>query len=465
MKFLDDNFLLKTDVAKNLYHKYAAKMPIFDYHCHLPPDEIAEDRPYSNISEIWFGDDHYKWRALRLNGIDESFITGDATDKEKFIKWAEIVPSLIGNPLYHWTHLELKNYFGIDKTLSADTAQEIWEECNRVILEQKLSPRKLIKMSNVKALCTTDDPIDNLEYHIEIAKDVTFDVKVLPTFRPDNALNIEKDGFISWLVKLEEVVGFQITDLNMLTIALIKRIEFFSSTGCCIADHGLDELHYRTTCYTKAEEIFEKKMNNKSLSFDEIWQFKSYLLNFLGLQYSRLNWTMQLHIGALRNTNTRMVKRIGESKGYDGINDRTFAVELSNLLNDLERIDSLPKTILYNLNPRDNYVLGALSACFQSGSVKAKVQFGSGWWFCDQKDGMTEQIKALANLGILSGFVGMLTDSRSFLSYTRHEYFRRLLCAILGQWIEDGEFPDNEDLVGKIVQDICFNNAGKYFGI
>jgi len=460
--FMDENFLLSNDTAVTLYHQYAKEMPIYDYHCHISPKEIAENKKYRNITEIWLGGDHYKWRAMRSNGVPEKYITGDASDKEKFMKWAETMPYCIGNPLYHWTHLELKRYFGIDKLLSPETADEIWEKCNAVL--ENLTVRDIIKKSNVKLLCTTDDPTDTLEYHKAIAEDKTFDVKVLPAFRPDKSFNIEKEGFKEWIAKLGQVVGFEIKTFDDLTKALKARLEYFHEVGCRISDHALDPVVFEPGTADEATVILQKGLKGEVLTEKEIKKYKTQVMLFLGREYARLGWTMQLHIGTIRNNNSRMMRLLGPDTGFDAIADYTYGESLAKFLDALDSTDQLPKTILYTLNPRDNEMLGTIIGCFQGG-IPGKMQFGSGWWFNDQKDGMIRQMVALANLGLLSRFVGMLTDSRSFLSYTRHEYFRRILCNLLGEWVENGEAPNDMKLLGEMVQNICYNNAKNYFGI
>jgi glucuronate isomerase len=462
--FMDDNFLLENQTAVNLYHKYAKNMPIIDYHCHLNPKEIAENKKYKNITEIWLGGDHYKWRAMRSNGIDEKYITGDAGDKEKFLKWAQTMPYCLGNPLYHWTHLELRRYFGIDKLLSPSTAEEIWDTCNNMLQSDDFSARSLIKRSNVKVVCTTDDPVDSLEHHISIAKDESFDVKVLPALRPDKGINIEKEGFVEWVGKLEAAAGCKVKSFRDLKDALLQRIEFFHKNGCRVSDHALDPIVYRESSEEEVEKIFKKALEGQELTEIEIQKYKTAVLLFVGRQYARLGWTMQLHIGTMRNTNKRMMKLLGPDTGFDAIADYTFAQPLAAFLNKLDETCELPKTILYCLNPRDNELIGTIIGCFQGSEVPGKIQFGSGWWFNDQKDGMIRQMTALASLGLLRRFVGMLTDSRSFLSYTRHEYFRRILCNMLGTWAENGEVPNDMELLGQTVEDICFNNARDYFG-
>lgn len=462
--FMNDDFLLENGTAVSLYHQYAKDMPIFDYHCHLSPKEIAENKQYRNITELWLGGDHYKWRAIRSNGIDEAYITGSASDKEKFLKWAETMPYCIGNPLYHWTHLELRRYFGINDLLSSETAESIWERCNQLLKSPEFTARSLIKRSNVKALCTTDDPVDTLEYHLMLAQDKSFDVKVLPTFRPDKAMNIEKPEFTQWLKKLEQASGFAIKCFEDLKKALEARIAFFHRAGCRISDHGLDPLVFLEGTESQADAVLVKALSGQALSQDEIALYKTQVLLFLGREYARMGWTMQLHMGTIRNSNTRMLKTLGPDTGFDTMGDWNLTVPLSKLLDALDQTQSLPKTILYSLNPRDNEAFGTLIGCFQGGTP-GKLQLGSAWWFNDQKDGMERQLIALANLGLLSRFVGMLTDSRSFLSYIRHEYFRRILCNILGKWVENGEAPNDMTLMGNMIQNICFNNAREYFGI
>jgi glucuronate isomerase len=462
-QFMDENFLLNNKTAEILYHEYAKDMPIIDFHCHLNPKEIAEDKKYRNITELWLGGDHYKWRGMRSNGIDERYITGDATDKEKFIKYAETIPCCVGNPLYHWTHLELRRYFGIDKLLSPDTAEEIWEQCNAVLASGKLSARDLIRRSNVKVICTTDDPADSLEYHKAISQDKSFNVKVLPTFRPDKAINIDKDGFREYLAKLGKAAGIKIRNIKNLKSALESRIQFFHDADCRVSDHALDPVVYFENSEKDAARILLKALNKEKLTEIEIKKYKSHILLFAGREYAKRNWIMQIHIGTIRNTNSRMMKLLGPDTGFDTIGDRTFADNLAKLLNALDDTAELPRTILYCLNPRDNEVLGTMIGCFQGGGIPGKLQFGSGWWFNDQKDGMIRQLTALANLGLLSRFVGMLTDSRSFTSYTRHEYFRRIMCNLIGEWVENGETPADIKLLSSMVKDICYNNAEKYF--
>ena len=461
-EFMCDDFLLMTDTAKTLYHNYAKNMPIYDFHCHLNPKEIYENKKYKNITEVWLGGDHYKWRAMRSNGVDERYITGDADDKEKFMKWAETIDECYGNPLFHWTHLELKRFFGIDLVLSKETAEEVWNLTNEKLTTDKFTARELIKMSNVKTLCTTDDPIDSLEYHIALKEDKSFDVVVNPAFRPDKGIRIEKDEFIPWFNRLKEIYGEKIDSIDKYTSALESRIEFFHQVGCRISDHALDPVVFEKGTKEEVNAILLKKLAGEELTEKEVKQFKTYVMIFLGKEYSKRKWVMQIHVGCIRNNSTRMFNKLGADTGYDAIDDELFLRALSKLLDTLDTTDELPKTIIYNLNPRDNEAIGTLIGCFQDGKTPGKIQFGSGWWFLDQKDGMTRQMTALANLGLLSRFVGMLTDSRSFLSYTRHEYFRRILCNLLGDWVERGELPNNIERLGKMVENICYNNVNNY---
>ena len=465
-KFMDENFLLQNETAVKLYNDFAKDMPIFDYHCHVPPKEIAEDKMYNDITEIWLGGDHYKWRAMRSNGVDEEYITGSKSNKEKFLKWAETMPYCIGNPLYHWTHLELKRYFGIEKPLSPETAEEIWNICNEKLKAPEFSVKNIIKNSNVKALCTTDDPVDTLEYHAEIKKDKNFNVKVLPAFRPDKVVNIHKtEDFINWISKLSEVTKTEIQDLYSLLNALVQRIDYFHEAGCRLSDHGLDNVEYCEFTDDEVNDIFQKVLHWQNITEDESAKFKTRMLLFFGEEYAKRGWVMQYHIGVTRNNNSRMYKKLGADTGFDAVGDFNFAQNLPKVMDALDAKNMLPKTILYNVNPKDNFVIGTLLGCFQGSSVPGKIQFGSGWWFNDQKDGMIQQMTCLGNLGLLGRFVGMLTDSRSFLSYTRHEYFRRILCNLIGEWIENGEYPYDKKYIREIIEDICFNNVSKYINI
>ncbi len=463
--FMNDNFLLTNDTAVKLYHEYAKEMPIIDYHCHLSPKEISENKKYKNITEIWLGGDHYKWRAMRINGITEDYITGDKPDKEKFYKWAETMENSIGNPLYAWAHLELKRYFGIEDVLSTKTAEKIWNKANELLQRDEFSCKELIKKSNVKIICTTDDPVDTLEYHKEILEDKEFNVKILPTFRPDKAINIEKDGFFEWLQKLENAANMKIADIDSLLKALGKRIEFFHEIGCRLSDHGLDPIAFEHGESNEVDSIFKKILKKEILSEREIKVYKGQIMLFLGKEYAKREWTMQIHLGCMRNNNKKMFKLLGPDAGFDSVGDYNYVQDLSNFLDTLDSTNELPKTILYCLNPKDNYVLGSLIGCFQGDGIPGKIQFGSAWWFNDQKEGMIRQMTDLANLGLLPRFVGMLTDSRSFLSYTRHEYFRRILCNLISEWVENNEVPYDMELLGNIVKNISYNNAKNYFGI
>lgn len=463
-KFMDDNFLLLNGTAEKLYHGYAKIVPIYDYHCHLDPKEVWENKKYKNITEVWLYGDHYKWRAMRSNGIDEEYITGNKSDYEKFMAWARTIPNCIGNPLYHWTHLELRRYFGIDEILNEDTADSIWNRCNQMLKKDSFSTRALIKKSNVKMIGTTDDPIDSLKYHKMIKEEGKINTKVLPTFRPDKGIEIRKEGFKEWIEKLSKSANKNIETYTDLLEALAQRINYFHENGCRISDNGMDYVPYKEATREEVRLIFEKALNNKTISNEEEEKYKTYTLIYLGEIYASLNWTMQLHIGTMRNNNTRMFEKIGADGGFDSINDYSIARPLSRLLDSLDKKDKLPKTILYTLNPSHNYVIGSMIGNFQGG-VPSKLQFGCGWWFNDQKDGIIRQITDLANLGLLSRFVGMLTDSRSFLSYTRHEYFRRILCNLVGEWAENGEVPNEIEFLGGLIENICYYNAKNYFQI
>jgi len=462
-QFMDEKFMLNNPTSIELYDNYAKDMPIYDYHCHLNPKEIWENKRYENITQMWLYGDHYKWRAMRSNGIEEEYITGSASDFDKFFAYAKTVQHCIGNPLYHWTHLELKRYFGIDEVISEKTALNIWEKANEKLKSEGFSVREIIKSSNVKIICTTDDPADSLEYHINIKNEGKMDCLVLPTFRPDKAIEINKVGFADYIKILGNVCGADILSVNGLLSALESRVYYFHENGCRISDNGFDYVPFRAADLAEVEGIFKKAMCGSKVEAFEEEKYKTFILQFLGRLYAKLGWTMQLHIGALRNNNTAMFEKIGADTGFDSIHDLEIAYSLSKFLDSLNLTDELPKTILYTLNPKDNYVLGTMLGNFQGGGIPGKMQFGSAWWFNDQRDGMVEQMKALANLGLLSKFVGMLTDSRSFLSYTRHEYFRRILCNLLGEWVENGEFPKDMDLLGDIVKNICFYNADRYF--
>ncbi|HGO5816232.1 TPA: glucuronate isomerase [Mannheimia haemolytica] len=465
--FITDDFLLDTDFAKELFFNYAENQPIFDYHCHLPPQQIAKDYQFKNLYDIWLKGDHYKWRAMRTHGVDESYCTGNQNDYDKFLAWAETVPHTIGNPLYHWTHLELRRPFGItDKLLSPETARDIWEEGNNLLQQKEFSAKGIIQKMNVKFIGTTDDPIDSLEYHKLISEDIYFKTKVAPSFRPDKAFNIELDSFAGYITKLSEAANIDISSFNSLCSALEKRIDYFHQHGCRVSDHALDTVLYgEATDEKELDQILVAKLADQPISKEQIAKFKASVLVFLGSQYHKRNWVQQYHIGALRNNNGFMLKQLGPDTGFDSIHDEPIAYALSRLLNAQAQNNTLPKTILYCLNPRDNEVIATMCGNFQQAGIQGKMQFGSGWWFNDQKDGMIRQMTQLSQLGLLSHFVGMLTDSRSFLSYTRHEYFRRILCQMLGHWVRDGEAPNDIKLLGQMVSKICFDNAKSYFGI
>lgn len=462
-QFLGNDFLLETETAVTLYNNYAKDMPIFDFHCHLNPEEIYKDKQFRSVTEAWLGGDHYKWRLMRELGVDERYITGDASDEERFQKYAEVIPYTIGNPLYHWTHLELKRYFGIEDILSPSTAKSIYQRANDKLKE--LTARQLIVKSNVKCLFTTDDPIDDLKWHELIKADASFNVRVSPAFRPDKAINIELDSYVPYIKKLSEVSAVKITDFASLTAAIGSRIDFFAQHDCVCSDHALDVVVYEKATIAELDVIIKKALSCNVLSDSEVAKYKGAVLTYLGKEYHKRNWVQQYHIGAMRNNSTRYKRLLGADTGFDAVEDSTFAKKLSQLLDALDHDGTLPKTILYCLNPRDNEVLAAIKNCFQEAGTAAKIQFGSAWWFNDQKDGMQRQMEALSQVGLLSKFVGMLTDSRSLLSYPRHEYFRRLLCNKFGNLIESGEYPCDIEFVGEIVKDICYNNSVKYFGI
>ncbi|MBM7551562.1 glucuronate isomerase [Thalassobacillus pellis] len=463
--FIHDDFLLQNEPAKVLYHEYAKDMPIIDYHCHLSPQEIAENKKFSNLAEIWLHGDHYKWRAMRYMGIDERYITGDATDYEKFQAWANAVPRLIGNPLYHWSHLELKRYFGIDELLNERTADDIWHRCNDLLQQEDFPVQQIIARSNVEMIGTTDDPLDELAYHTTIRKQADLATSVLPSFRPDPLLEISAPNFLEYIHKLSQQTGNRIEDYREFLKGIKKRVAFFHEAGCRISDHGLNYLPYEDCSEEEAADIFAKALNGKPLTAKEEDKYKTFTLRYLGELYHENDWVMQLHIGPIRSANSRMFDKLGPNTGFDSINDFELAKPLNQFLDSLDKTDSLPKTVLYSLNPTHNYIVATAAGNFQGGEVKGKVQMGSGWWFNDHKDGMVRQMTDLANIGVLSSFVGMLTDSRSFLSFTRHEYFRRILCNLIGTWVVDGEVPWDDELLGKMVQDISYYNARDFFGL
>ncbi len=462
-EFMDDNFLLQSKTAEILYHEYAKDLPVIDYHCHLPPDEIAQDKQFENLTKIWLDGDHYKWRAMRANGVNEEYCTGSASDRDKFMKWAETVPFTVRNPLYHWTHLELRRYFGISNILNSLSADKVYSKANSLLNTQEFKVRNLMRKMKVEVVCTTDDPVDSLEYHKKI-KDEGFDIKVYPTWRPDKAMAVENTAAYNlYIDKLSEISGVDISTSNDLFSALKVRQDYFESMGCRLSDHGLESIYAEDFTEKEISQIFRKIRGGKSLDLSEVLRFKSALL----LQFAEMDhekgWVQQFHLGALRNNNTRLFNKLGPDKGFDSIGDFEIARPMSKFLDTLDQKGKLAKTIIYNLNPRDNELIATMTGNFNDGVTPGKIQFGSGWWFLDQKDGMERQINALSNLGLLSRFVGMLTDSRSFLSYPRHEYFRRILCNILGNDVEKGELPKDLDWLGKIVKDISYCNAKEYF--
>lgn len=463
-QFMDKDFLLTTETSKKLYHDFASQVPVLDYHCHINPREIAEDRKFENITQVWLGGDHYKWRQMRSNGIDEKYITGDATDREKFQKWAETLEKAIGNPLYHWSHLELQRYFGYTGVLNGETAEEVWNLCNAKLQEDSMSVRNLIKQSNVTLICTTDDPIDSLEWHKKIAEDDSFDVQVLPAWRPDKAMNIEKPEYIDYLNKLAEVSGVKITTFASLCEALKVRLNFFNEMGCCVSDHALEYVMYKPATDEEIEAIFAKRLAGGNVTREEELQFKTAFMTFVGREYNKLGWAMQLHYGCKRDNNVFRYNQLGPDTGYDCINNFAPSAEMADFLNALNSTDELPKTIIYSLNPGDNAAIGTILGCFQDSTAIGKIQQGSAWWFNDHKQGMKDQMISLANLGLLGNFIGMLTDSRSFLSYTRHEYFRRIMCDLIGTWVDNGEYPADMKALEKIVKGISYYNAVRYFG-
>ena len=462
-QFMDKDFLLSTEMSQTLYHQFAENMPILDYHCHINPQEIYEDRKFENITQVWLGGDHYKWRQMRSNGVDEKYITGDGSDREKFQAWAETMPKLIGNPLYHWSHLELRRYFGYEGYLNGDTAEEVWNLCNAKLQEDSMTVRNIIKQSGVTLICTTDDPVDSLEWHKKIAEDPTFDVQVLPAWRPDKAMNVEKPTYGEYIAQLSKVSGVEVKDFASLKEALKNRMAFFASMGCCVSDHALEYVMYVPASVAEVDAILQKGLRGEAISKEEELKYKTAYMLFVAREYVKLGWVMQIHYGCKRDNNAYMFEQLGPDTGYDCINNYAPSAQMADFLNALSATNDIPKTILYSLNPNDNASIGSIIGCFQ-GDIPGKIQQGSAWWFNDHKIGMTEQITSLANLGCLGNFVGMLTDSRSFLSYTRHEYFRRILCDIFGTWVENGEYPADMKALEELVRGICYNNAVKYFG-
>lgn len=461
--FLDDDFLLTTPTARRLY-QVARPMPILDYHCHLDPKEIAQDRRFENITQVWLGGDHYKWRLMRANGVDEAYITGDAPDREKFQKWAETLELAIGNPLYHWSHLELRRYFGYEGVLNGDTAQEVWELCNQKLQEPGMSARSLIANSGVTLVCTTDDPADSLEWHQQLAQDSSFPVKVLPAWRPDAAMGLERPEYLDYLQRLGQAAGVEIHTYGDLKKALLSRMAFFDKMGCRASDHALTVAVCQPASEEELERVFQKRLEGEPLTQEELAAFQTGFLRFVAGEYKRLGWVMQLHYGCRRNNNTRMFHKLGRDTGYDAVLQGTPSLEVAAFLDLLASQDALPRMVLYSLNPNDDEGLNSVIGCFQDGTPLGRIQQGSAWWFNDHKAGMVKQLTAFANGGLLGNFIGMLTDSRSFLSYPRHEYFRRILCELLGAWVENGEYPADWKALEKMVRGVCYNNAVEFFG-
>lgn len=459
--FMDEDFLLSTETAKKLYHEIAEQMPIIDYHCHINPQEIAEDRKFDNISQVWLGGDHYKWRVMRAAGTTEDKVTGDADDREKFRAFAATMLQLIGNPLYHWSHLELQRGFGITEPLTPDNADEIYDKCNEIL--KGYSARSLMEKFNVKAICTTDDPVDDLHWHDMIAADESFSIKVLPAFRPDKAVNIEKPGFDAYIQKLSGVVGRELTSAEDVAAALCERIDYFNAKGCLCADHGLDYCMYAAPDSAAANEAFALAMSGKKPEKALADAYKTLVTIACAKKYTELDWVMQIHFGCLRDNNKPQFAKLGPDTGYDAVNSQSGVENVAPLLNAFAENDGLPKVILYSLNPVDNTAIATIMACFQGGGIAGKMQQGSAWWFNDNRPGMRQQLTDLASNGVLGRFVGMLTDSRSFLSYTRHEYFRRVLCELLGEWVESGQYPSDEKQLRKLVEDLCYNNTNEFF--
>lgn len=462
MNFIDDNFLLETEFAIVLYHDYAKDLPIIDYHNHLPANEIANNRSFENISKLWLEGDHYKWRAMRNLGIEEKYITGKSSDREKFEKWAFTVPQTVRNPLYHWSHLELQRYFGVEKTLCPKSATSVYDHCNDLLKKPEYATRGLLKSRNVEVICTTDDPLDDLSHHQKIANS-SFETSVLPTFRPDRIIEIDRTDFIDYLAKLSIITEIKIINLESLLTAVKVRIDFFHENGCRLSDHGLPHAYSYDFDEKEVDTILRNRLDEKIINVTEILKFKSAILFYLGKFYAEKKWSMQLHLGPIRDTNKALLNSIGANAGVDSIGDFQHATQLAGFLNRLNEIGSLPKTIIYNSNPADNDVFATMAGNFSEEGIKGKVQFGAAWWFLDQKDGITKQINSLSNMGLLSTSLGMLTDSRSFLSFPRHEYYRRILCNIFGNDIKNRELPNDTKMLGKIIQDICYYNAKEYF--
>lgn len=467
---MDEDFLLNTEASRKLYHEYAEDAPILDYHCHINPQEIYEDKAYPNISQLWLGvggayfGDHYKWRLMRSMGVEEKYITGTEPDEERFVKWAESLSKGIGNPLYHWSHLELRKYFDFKGTLNGKNAREVYKMCNEKLKDSSMSVRGLIEQSNVKLICTTDDPADSLIWHQKLAEDSSFKTKVLPAMRPDKAKNIESPDYIEYLDSLGKSAGIQISCFEDLKKAMRKRMDFFGALGCTVSDHALEYVMYAPAEDEKIEKIFAERLAGKIPDEKSCQEFYTAFMLFAGREYAKRGWVMQLHFGCKRNNNEMNYQKMGPDTGFDCIGTTAPAAEMADFLNALNVTDELPKTILYSLNPNDDAMIESVMGCFQGSAACGKIQHGSAWWFNDHFDGMMKQMKSLGNLGALASFVGMLTDSRSFLSYTRHEYFRRILCRLIGEWVEDGMYPDDWETLGEIVKGICYNNAVDYFG-
>lgn len=462
--FMDNDFLLNTDTAKELYHNFAEQTPILDYHCHINPQEIAENRQFENITQVWLGGDHYKWRQMRSNGVDEYYITGNAPDREKFQKWAETLDKAIGNPLFHWSHLELQRFFDYHGVLGADTAEEVWNLCNEKLKNPDMKVRNLIEKSGVTLICTTDDPADDLKWHKIIKEDKSFSVQVLPAWRPDKAMNIEKPDYTEYLVKLGQSANINIKSFDDLKTALKNRLAFFNEMGCRASDHALEYIMYVKADEKELESIFAKRISGEQITREEELKFKTAFMLFVGAEYAKMGWVMQLHYGCKRDNNVNMYNKLGADTGYDCINNYAPSSQMADFLNALDKTGNLPKTIIYSLNPNDDEAIGTILGCFQNSDAVGKIQQGSAWWFNDNKTGMIKQMTSLANLSLLGNFIGMLTDSRSFLSYPRHEYFRRIMCNLIGDWVENGEYPKDMKKLEKIVKGISYNNAINYFG-
>jgi len=463
-QYIDDAFLLTNKTAETLYSDFACKVPIIDYHCHIDPKEIAENRKYDNIAQMWLYHDHYKWRLMRWNGTEEYYITGEGGDREKFQKYAEALEAAAGNPLHHWSHLELRRYFGYQGILNGRTAEAVWEHCNKIIKEKKMNARQIIKASNVAVICTTDDPANDLRYHAAIREEEDFGVSVLPSWRPDKVMSIENAAFNDYIDKLSDMSSILIEDFSSLRAALKVRLEYFDQMGCRVSDHAFRQIQYAPASDDEVDGIFIKVRSGGSLSDIEVARYKTALMVFLGKEYNRLNWAMQLHFGAKRDNNSRMFQLLGPDTGFDCIGENVNLAGFADLLNRLDWEGGLPKTVLYSLNPNDNAAIGTIIGCFQGEGVRGRMQHGSAWWFNDNKTGMENQLISLANLGLIGAFIGMTTDSRSILSYTRHEYFRRILCNLLGRWAEDGEYPNDIEALGLMVKNISYTNCAEFFG-